>query len=401
MRANTRARSPAVNYPWFKYIPTPSVITGGGGTYGQGDYVTAATADDKSFLVAYLPVAGPITIDPTSLGASKVTATWFDPATGASTPVAGSPFSGTQSISLPAPPSSDGDMAVAIVPVGNAPPPSSKGAALPGILRVAQYDEGGEGVAYHDRDTTNLMSSTYRPGEGVDSDGSSVGWIYAGEWLAYTVSVSTSGTYDFAVPMSHPGPGGILHFDVDGANASGVVNIPNSGDWDTYATVHVAVPLTGGEHLLKVIFDTNGSTGAGPGLRDIVVTAQLPPNSQPGCPFAGALRGPNGLVVDGNGVILAQPSASVASEVWSLSGGALRSQGSCLGMGATYDGAALQRLPCASVATQQWSFQSDGTVRSSDNRCVSVAYADPSAGRQLVIWPCVGHVTQTSWSLCP
>src|SRR5262245_43044657 len=43
---------------------------------------------------------------------------------------------------------------------------------IPGRLSCIRYDEGGEGIAYHDRDTTNRAAvccgSTFRVNEGVD-----------------------------------------------------------------------------------------------------------------------------------------------------------------------------------------------------------------------------------------
>jgi hypothetical protein len=119
------------------------------------------------------------------------------------------------------------------------PPPPSGGQipytgtpmAIPGTILTAQYDNGGEGVAYHDWDVANLMSSTYRPGQGVDSNGFGVGWISAGEWLEYTVNVASSGTYTLSIPMSHPGTGGSMHVSFNGVNVTGPLTLPTTANW--------------------------------------------------------------------------------------------------------------------------------------------------------------------------
>lgn len=108
-------RTFATKYPWFKYVPDNSVVTGGGGTYGQGDFVTAAVANDDSFIVAYLPTSRSLTVKANRLGTS-VDAQWFDPTTGVFTTVNGSPFDTTNPVTLPAPPTSGGDMVLALTP---------------------------------------------------------------------------------------------------------------------------------------------------------------------------------------------------------------------------------------------------------------------------------------------
>src|SRR5437773_10355819 len=74
-------------------------------------------------------------------------------------------------------------------------PYSGKPVALPGMIHAPEYDYGGEGVAYHDDDPKNQLSTAFRPNEGVDTDGSIVGWIQQGEWLDYTGEAASPGTY--------------------------------------------------------------------------------------------------------------------------------------------------------------------------------------------------------------
>jgi len=89
---------------------------------------------------------------------------------------------------------------------------------IPGIIRADYYDYGGEGVAYHDVTGGNAGPGP-RANESVDTEfsgtGTNVGWIDAGEWLEYTISVPVAGTYYFSILTasineSNRGPAKIL-----------------------------------------------------------------------------------------------------------------------------------------------------------------------------------------------
>ena len=75
--------------------------------------------------------------------------------------------------------------------------------AIPGTIEAEDFDNGGEGTAFHDNDASN-NGGQYRTSEGVDIEACSeggycVGWTNAGEWLEYSVNVSAAGNYDIAV----------------------------------------------------------------------------------------------------------------------------------------------------------------------------------------------------------
>jgi hypothetical protein len=67
------------------------LVTAGYGTWGKADYVTAAVADNSSWAIAYAPGRATIEVALSALR-GPVRASWFDPSTGQSTPVEGSPF---------------------------------------------------------------------------------------------------------------------------------------------------------------------------------------------------------------------------------------------------------------------------------------------------------------------
>ena len=133
---------------------------------------------------------------------------------------------------------------------------------IPGTLQAEDYDLGGEGVAYHDT-TSGNAGGIYRQDdvdiEQLDTDRSpNVGWIRAGEWLAYTVNVSTAGTYDagFRVSSSHAGSSVQVYVD-SGTTPIATVNVPNTGDWPAFRTVSVPVTLPAGQHRLVLKFPTD------------------------------------------------------------------------------------------------------------------------------------------------
>lgn len=99
--------------------------------------------------------------------------------------------------------------------------------AIPGKLECEKYDLGGEGIAYHDKDSLNNGSgklnpndgtflNTFRIKEGVDISYTKekdidnnpynvveplmqqlyVGWTEAGEWIKYSIEVKEEGEYD-------------------------------------------------------------------------------------------------------------------------------------------------------------------------------------------------------------
>jgi hypothetical protein len=66
--------------PWQKLVPDQSVIAAG---QREGElHVQAARACDGSFLLAYLPQGGTVTIDMSKLSGKRIRASWFDPRDG-------------------------------------------------------------------------------------------------------------------------------------------------------------------------------------------------------------------------------------------------------------------------------------------------------------------------------
>src|SRR5262249_8596260 len=101
------------------------------------------------------------------------------------------------------------------------------------------------------------IETTTDAGGGYD-----VGWTRPGEWLQYTVNVAADSQYDLTLRIASTGSGGSLHLEVDGADVTGPIQVPNTGGWQTWtAAPGGTVPLSAGSHRLRLVFDVNGSTG--------------------------------------------------------------------------------------------------------------------------------------------
>src|SRR3984957_2618843 len=128
-------------------------------------------------------------------------------------------------------------------------------AAVPGTVYAANYDTGGQGVAYNVT-SANGSANSYRS-DGIDLEATAdtqnntgagaddIGWTTAGQWFNNTVNVATAGTYTVAFRVASPyGIADALHIDnSSGTNLTGSVTIPNTGGYQTRTTVDARVPL--------------------------------------------------------------------------------------------------------------------------------------------------------------
>ena len=138
-------------------------------------------------------------------------------------------------------------------------------AAVPGTVQAANYDTGGQGVAYNVT-SVNGTANSYRS-DGVDLEtcsdtgcGYDLGWTATGQWFKYTVNVATAGTYTVSFRLASPsGVTDALHIaNSAGTNLSGSVNAPDTGGWQTWATATASVTLPAGQQTLTVDQDNGG-----------------------------------------------------------------------------------------------------------------------------------------------
>jgi hypothetical protein len=163
-------------------------------------------------------------------------------------------------------------------------------AAIPGTVQAENYDTGGQGVGYNVT-TVNGTDNAYRP-DGVDLEvttdtggGVNLGWTAAGQWFKYTVNVATAGTYtvSFRVAAATAAVTDAFHLaNSSGTNLSGSVNVPDTGAWQTWATVTANVTLPAGQQVLTLDEDNAGwnlnDMSFGTGTLTSVITAIAGPN---------------------------------------------------------------------------------------------------------------------------
>jgi lysophospholipase L1-like esterase len=144
-------------------------------------------------------------------------------------------------------------------------------AAVPGTVQAANYDTGGQGVAYNVT-SVNGNGTSYRP-DGVDLETTAdtqdttpaggpydLGWTATGQWFKYTVNVATAGTYTVSLRLASPnGVTDGLHIaNSSGANLTGNINAPDTAGWQTWTTVTTSVTLPAGVQTLTIDQDNGG-----------------------------------------------------------------------------------------------------------------------------------------------
>jgi len=157
-----------------------------------------------------------------------------------------------------------------IVPKGAATPTATPftgtPAPIPGTIQAEAFDNGGEGVAYHDVSGGN-SGGTYRSTdvdlEPASSGGYNVGWMSTGEWLQYTVNVQAAGSYVATFRVANHANGGTFHLESNGTTLGSPMRVPNTGGWQNWQTLSTTVTLSAGVQALRVVLDTGGDIAVG------------------------------------------------------------------------------------------------------------------------------------------
>lgn len=135
-------------------------------------------------------------------------------------------------------------------------------AALPGEIEAENFDEGIEGVSYHDNDVAN-QGGKYGRKAGVDvvdgNGGLGIGYTETGEWLIYTVDIAATKKYYWGAIVSSGVSNSAFRLYVDDVDITGKVTVPQTGsnNWDTYTTIGGVskVELPAGTHSLKLAIE--------------------------------------------------------------------------------------------------------------------------------------------------
>src|SRR5437660_1666279 len=164
-------------------------------------------------------------------------------------------------------------VAVTVSNVASPPPPPPPPAparspykgvpfSVPGLIEAEDFDNGGEGVSWHDL-TGGNQGGFYRLNTDVDiiapTGNASVAVVnnfQTGEWLEYTISVAQTGTYRLEANASSEFSTSRLHAEIDGVNVTGSVAVPNTGWWGTFQWIGVGgISLSAGQHVLRIYAD--------------------------------------------------------------------------------------------------------------------------------------------------
>ncbi len=137
-------------------------------------------------------------------------------------------------------------------------PYNNKAAEIPGFVQAENYDVGGNNITYHDLSPAN-EGGQYRY-DRVDIEecfdtggGYNVGWISPGEWMEYSVDVKNSGQYIIEFRVAAISSGLKFSMTVDNSDITGIMKIPDTGDWQNWASVYSnPVHLEKGQHILRL-----------------------------------------------------------------------------------------------------------------------------------------------------
>ena len=127
---------------------------------------------------------------------------------------------------------------------------------VPGTIEAEDFDaywdatDENEGGQY--RSTAVDIEPTSDAGGGYN-----VGWMAGGEWLEYAISVQSTGTYHISGRVASPVDGTSMRVMIDGNAVGNVIDVPNTGSWQSWQSVPAAsVHLNAGTHMLRIHTDT-------------------------------------------------------------------------------------------------------------------------------------------------
>jgi endonuclease/exonuclease/phosphatase family metal-dependent hydrolase len=129
------------------------------------------------------------------------------------------------------------------------------GHAIPGRVEAERYNSF--------LDTTAGNSGGQLRNDNVDIEltndsggGYNVGWIDAGEYLRYSVNVSTKGRYKIIARVASPNNGAHFKLKLNGRDLGSRFGVPNTGGWQTWQDVSIEAVLEQGVQELEAYFET-------------------------------------------------------------------------------------------------------------------------------------------------
>ena len=133
---------------------------------------------------------------------------------------------------------------------------------IPGVIEAEDFNDGGEGVGYHDTDAINQGGGA-RVDTGVDVQSCSEGgfnicYTQPDEWLKYSVSVENAGNYSISLRYATVAADKKLHISVNGVNQTNSLTLANTNGWQTYQSIATTLTLNKGINEIEIYFETGG-----------------------------------------------------------------------------------------------------------------------------------------------
>lgn len=95
--------------------------------------------------------------------------------------------------------------------------------------------------------------------ESCAEGGLNVGWLDAGDWIAYPSLYFAGGTYTIEYRVASLNGGGQISADLDaGSIQLGVVDVPSTGGWQNWTTISQQVEIPEGEHAFGIFVPQGG-----------------------------------------------------------------------------------------------------------------------------------------------
>jgi len=129
--------------------------------------------------------------------------------------------------------------------------------SIPGKIEAEDYDKGENGRGFLDTDVEHENSIYRADNAGLDSANGAVvyGYVTKGDWLRYTVNVTSAESLEVSARVGSAGDNGAFSILIDDKSVASIT-VPNTGDWNAYETVKASVGvLTKGPHVLKISMD--------------------------------------------------------------------------------------------------------------------------------------------------
>ena len=124
--------------------------------------------------------------------------------------------------------------------------------------------------------STTIQAENYSSMSGIQTEncsegGLNVGWIDSGDWMAYSITIPTAGTYRVIYRVASPNASRTLRLERNsGTTQLGSVTIPNTGGWQNWTNVAHNVTLTAGTYTIGIATSTGGFN-----LNHITITSNL------------------------------------------------------------------------------------------------------------------------------